>query len=323
MLLRITILLTTAFLFLILLVLPLQAAHGQDCVTTYVVQHGDNLSFIAQDFGVPVTDLITANHLRNPNLIRVGQNLCIPHASAPDLKPELMTVDLVVEYVWAKDVWETDSPFQISRDRVAGRRLAFPVSTDIVTKTILSEVRSASIDKNPYFWVVRSNASEPFSYTLVAIGDPDLIPSLVLSETVTINQVFPGGLNDPTATGPTCPMVTSLPVLEALGQNGFGQPEKLDDVRLRLEVVDPDGGFFSVAIDRVDYQPTVGLAARCHPFPTFALNRSVAPGAEGDQLMLYIQSDGSAGIPGQVRSASCKRWSSGKWWQRVMRQFYC
>jgi LysM repeat protein len=44
----------------------------------YTVQPGDTLGAIARDNNVSVSDLAAANHISNPNLIRVGQVLVIP-----------------------------------------------------------------------------------------------------------------------------------------------------------------------------------------------------------------------------------------------------
>jgi LysM repeat protein len=46
--------------------------------TIYIVKSGDTLSGIAQQFGVTVEDLMAANNLTDPNLLRVGQTLTIP-----------------------------------------------------------------------------------------------------------------------------------------------------------------------------------------------------------------------------------------------------
>ena len=55
---------------------PANAPAGKP--TTYVVQGGDNLTWIAEKFGVTVSALVQANQLANPNLIRPGQTLKIP-----------------------------------------------------------------------------------------------------------------------------------------------------------------------------------------------------------------------------------------------------
>lgn len=54
----------------------------------YVVRAGDNLSRIAQQFDVTMSDLMRANGISDPNLIRVGQRLTIPGTQAPTATPE-------------------------------------------------------------------------------------------------------------------------------------------------------------------------------------------------------------------------------------------
>jgi murein DD-endopeptidase MepM/ murein hydrolase activator NlpD len=53
-------------------------AQTQTDLPTYIVQSGDTLSLIAQRFGVPVSELISANGLANPNDIAIGMPLKIP-----------------------------------------------------------------------------------------------------------------------------------------------------------------------------------------------------------------------------------------------------
>jgi len=50
-------------------------------ISIYTVQEGDNLSFIAQDYGVSVNTLIWANNIRNVNYLRPGTELKIPPIS--------------------------------------------------------------------------------------------------------------------------------------------------------------------------------------------------------------------------------------------------
>ena len=44
----------------------------------YVVQHGDTLSGLAEDFGTTVEELMAANGLTDANAIQAGQTLLIP-----------------------------------------------------------------------------------------------------------------------------------------------------------------------------------------------------------------------------------------------------
>ncbi|MFZ2572685.1 MAG: LysM domain-containing protein, partial [Trichococcus flocculiformis] len=46
--------------------------------TSYTVKAGDTLYAIALRYGVTITQLVNANGIANPNLIRVGQVLIIP-----------------------------------------------------------------------------------------------------------------------------------------------------------------------------------------------------------------------------------------------------
>src|SRR5688572_219259 len=47
----------------------------------YVVQSGDTLNRIASELGVSTAELISANSIPDPDLIRVGQILVIPGAT--------------------------------------------------------------------------------------------------------------------------------------------------------------------------------------------------------------------------------------------------
>jgi LysM repeat protein len=62
---------------------PVKASHPKPASTPagageYVVQKGDTLSGIAQKLGTTTRALIEANHIENPNSIRVGQKLVVP-----------------------------------------------------------------------------------------------------------------------------------------------------------------------------------------------------------------------------------------------------
>ena len=49
----------------------------------YVVRKGDNLGVIASRFGIKTSDLIKANGISRPDLIKVGQKITIPGKNAP------------------------------------------------------------------------------------------------------------------------------------------------------------------------------------------------------------------------------------------------
>lgn len=55
-----------------------QFSDNSNTITTYEVQEGDTLSFIASDYGVKVNTIITSNNLRNSDNISPGTKLKIP-----------------------------------------------------------------------------------------------------------------------------------------------------------------------------------------------------------------------------------------------------
>lgn len=81
----------TLFILLVIAVLlaPTAAfAEPEPASTVYVVQRGDTLARIAARYGVSVSALVTANGIRNANLISTGQRLVIPGKSAPAPAPQ-------------------------------------------------------------------------------------------------------------------------------------------------------------------------------------------------------------------------------------------
>ena len=57
-------------------------------MTTYSVKRGDTLSAIASRYHTSVSALVSANHIKNANLIYVGEKLSIPGAAAPKSTPK-------------------------------------------------------------------------------------------------------------------------------------------------------------------------------------------------------------------------------------------
>ena len=58
----------------------------------YAVQPGDTLAAIAERWGASVSEIAELNGISNPNLLRVGQQLQIPHGFAASRPPLLYTV---------------------------------------------------------------------------------------------------------------------------------------------------------------------------------------------------------------------------------------
>lgn len=68
---------------------PVIADESMPCTQTYVVKPGDTLSEIARIYDIPLAQLLSLNPMPNPNLIYVGQRLCLqvgeeePSTSSP------------------------------------------------------------------------------------------------------------------------------------------------------------------------------------------------------------------------------------------------
>jgi LysM repeat protein len=61
-------------------------------MTIHVVQPCDTISGLALQYDVPDEDIIAANNLENPNLLRVGMQLVIPVSGVPEVTPTLTPV---------------------------------------------------------------------------------------------------------------------------------------------------------------------------------------------------------------------------------------
>lgn len=54
---------------------------------TYIVTSGDTVARIASKFGTSINAIVTANSIKNPSMIRVGQQLTVPGASSSTAAP--------------------------------------------------------------------------------------------------------------------------------------------------------------------------------------------------------------------------------------------
>jgi LysM repeat protein len=59
-------------------VAPVTPALAVDCAVNHVVKSGETISSIAFDYDVDWQDIATANNLKDPYTIFIGQSLCIP-----------------------------------------------------------------------------------------------------------------------------------------------------------------------------------------------------------------------------------------------------
>ena len=68
-------------------------------VDTYTVRSGDTLSEIADHFGVPVSAIVDANGLADPNVIVEGQTLKIPVVASAPARPASPDVEPLLEQI--------------------------------------------------------------------------------------------------------------------------------------------------------------------------------------------------------------------------------
>ena len=68
------------------------AQSAEPAATAYTVRRGDTLEKIAARTGVPATELVALNSIRNKNLIAVGQTLRLPEPAAPAAQIEAAPV---------------------------------------------------------------------------------------------------------------------------------------------------------------------------------------------------------------------------------------
>lgn len=97
------------------------AGAGQG-VTVYTVKKGDTLSAIAAKYGTTYQEIAAYNGIANPNLIRVGQKIKIPAATAPEsfAKGDKVKVLNAVTYDGKpfKTYYDTYDVIQVNGDRV-------------------------------------------------------------------------------------------------------------------------------------------------------------------------------------------------------------
>jgi len=317
------------------LALPVAGGIGGHCPVTYTVQWGDTLSEIAAETGVSVADLARINGIKNVDLILAGRVLCIPVAKPsptvpppppPSPVPEpRSSFDLVAEYSF--DVTEQEDTgdegainWTLGRDGIAGTRLSYPLVSGDAIQTFAEpgEVRSASALGTPLLWVARSDISEPFTYTLVVIGDPQPLFDLQLEPSRSITDILPrlptaAEIREALDMG-DCPPDSREPVSALLDGTAIS-------VTLRAELVAADRTFIPVSIEAIDYQASIETAQLCYKFPGFALHPNDRPQSRGYRLLMVLNNS-RIGPPGVGWRARCSSWRHSGWWFRFLRAWY-
>jgi murein DD-endopeptidase MepM/ murein hydrolase activator NlpD len=124
-------------------------AQDQNQYPVYVIQSGDTLASIADQFGISLNDLISANNITDPNFVSVGSQLIIPGLSGISGQIAVSPVqlgenlhDLLVRYPISQTLLlklnDVTSPGQI----YAGATLILPVVDEAKAKLPISKVDS-------------------------------------------------------------------------------------------------------------------------------------------------------------------------------------
>jgi GH24 family phage-related lysozyme (muramidase)/murein DD-endopeptidase MepM/ murein hydrolase activator NlpD len=101
-------------------VLSMSVGKGTEALDRYVVQQGDSLSEIAERFGTDINTLVNLNKIKDPNMIRVGQQI-ITQAMIAEV-PELDTIDRTLN----EDI-DVDTDFMISAEAEEMNRSKFGI----------------------------------------------------------------------------------------------------------------------------------------------------------------------------------------------------
>jgi len=303
-----------------------QVRASTNCAVQYTVKSGDTLSAIAAKAGKAVTELAQINSIRNPNLIRIGQILCLQLTVNPGPTPNESpaSFDLVAEYEFTPTATISDTGLIFSQDRTAGLRVKFPLAEGgIITAATPITAKKLSTTSTALFWLTRNTAAPPFEYTLVTISDTSPLLRLQLDVSRTITEIFPNLRSASEIAFLTRKHLCRLPSqMETRRPITALLDARLQAIRLRAELTHPDGAFMPVTIKYIDFQPTVQMAANCYNFVGFAVKGSNAALDTEHELVLVLSEDGQAGIPGDRWARRCMRWHSGGSWSRLLYRFY-
>lgn len=161
------------------LVGPAHAQASSGCVNTYVVKYGDMLYSIAQRFGTTVPILVGLNNIRNPNLIYVGQVLCLPEQPSTTLSPRI-----VIEVTYGFTRTDEEKTWPLASEERVGKQVVYPLAGIEAFQTVTGTTDlfdAMSVDDPPMLWLARL-AQAP-DYTLVSVGEGEPLAALHISDT--------------------------------------------------------------------------------------------------------------------------------------------
>jgi len=279
---------------------PVQAGDG--CANTYVVKYGDTLYSIARRFDTTVSTLVRLNGIRNPNLIHVGQTLCLPGQPASAPTPAPPQIVLEATYVFTPTADEAEWPLAAAGH--VGKRVVYPLAgiDALQTVTTTADLIAAMNDADPpVLWVA---GQDPY-YILVSIGEGEPLAALRISDTHVVTPFVPS------------PDVFDCPTgtIKVIGDPGL----TTSDLTLWLESA--DGVRYPFPITGIAHADNLDQVLSC--FYEDAIIALLPPSQEGSGyrgVMVLFQK--GFGPPGPQWLKRCESWRGGGAFYRWLRAWY-
>ena len=303
---RVRVIAVSVFIAGLMLIASLSFVSGQTayatnhCAATYTVQRGDWLYSIARRHNTTVTELLRLNagNIANPNLIYVGQTLCLPGPATAS--------QVVIESAYQYTPDADESLWTImSRGGFIGKRVVYPLGSALPVDTVSTtqEVAASILSSPPPVLLGVRTSAQATTYTLVAVGQASILSSLRISVT------------QPAPVPPSC---DPKPVKEALGETN------VSDAQVTVWLEASDGLRYPFAITQLDYVPNAEEADGCwgdKPV-AFALFPVDAASSGTYRILLLLTQEGF-GPPGANWRQRCSNWGGfGGWFYGWLRSFF-
>lgn len=233
------------------------------------------------------------------------------------------SLDLLAEYTF--DVTNSAAlDWTLGQDGHAGKRLSFTIARgNLKTYAEPLDVKSAVNHRRPLLWLERG-AHEPYTYTLVLIGNPELPLALQLERAQALGEIFP---NLPTAEQVQAAKEAGFCPRDLPGGSNSAVPVqslatgRAQSAALRGELLARNGAYLPLAITHIDFQPDAETAQLCYKAPGFVLLAPSYPGWQDYQLHMVLTNN-IAGPPGEGSAVLCAEWESNHWWLRFLHALF-
>lgn len=278
----------------------IRIAHAQvGCPATYTVQRGDTLYGIALSFKTSLGDLMALNQgrIRNPNLIYVGQTICVP------VPPTNSQVAIQAAYQYSPDAEEQEWNL-MTRGGLIGKRVVLPMQPFDHTDAV-SETRVVTRDMTTGLPAVLAgirSIDDAGTYVLVSVGPgKDILSSLRISGTVEVDE--------------DCFVPLSL--ADTLGD------EYVQAVTVTLSLEAANGLSYPFPVTAVQALPDLATFERCYGDDEMGFALFPAASGRPDEYRLLIAlTNKRIGPPGTPIHRRCVSWTHGSGFFRWLRGWY-